>query len=222
MMIEKVLIAEDHESANLSVQRTLEGLGVLQPHYVYYCDDALLKIRKGVQDGDPYDLLVTDLYFEEDTSKQKLADGMALIKAARAVQPGLRVLVFSAEHRAAIIEQLFSKLAIDGFVRKARHDARELETAIGLIGQGQSYFPRHLAQLIGKKNVHDFSQYDIVVLSLLAQGTRQKDIPAYLRLHRIEPAGLSSIEKRLKLIRAVFEFSNNEQLIAYCKDTGII
>ena len=221
-MIKKVLIAEDHQHANFSVQKTLEELGLNDPDYVYYCDDALLKIRKGVQDSRPYDLLITDLYFEADGSKQMLADGMALIAAARKVQPELKVLVFSAEHRAAIIEQLFGKLAIDGYVRKARHDARELETAIGLIGQGQSYFPRHLAQLIGKKNAHDFSQYDIVVLSLLAEGTRQKDIPEYLRLHRIEPAGLSSIEKRLKLIRAVFDFTNNEQLIAYCKDMGII
>lgn len=221
-MIKNVLIAEDHQHANLSVQKTLEELGVAEPDYVYYCDDALLKIEKGIQDGRPYDLLITDLYFEEDSSKQRLADGMALITAARQVQPGLKVLVFSAEHKPAVLERLFEKFGVDGYVRKARHDARELKTAIGLIDQDQRYFPRHLAQLIGKKNAHEFTQYDVVVLSVMAQGTRQKDIPGYLRQHRIEPSGLSSVEKRLKLIREVLEFTNNEQLIAYCKDMGII
>src|SRR5258707_7321703 len=174
-MIKKILIAEDHQHANLSVQKTLEEIGLTDPDYVYYCDDALLKIRKGKQDERPYDLLITDLYFEADSSKQKLKDGMELIAAARMVQPELKVLVFSAEHKAAVIERLFNKLAIDGYVRKARHDARELETAIGLIGKDQRYFPRHLAQLIGKKNAHEFTQYDEVVLSLMAQGVRQKD-----------------------------------------------
>jgi two-component system capsular synthesis response regulator RcsB len=47
-MINKVLIAEDHESANFSVQKTLEDLGVSDPDHVFYCDDALLKIQKGV------------------------------------------------------------------------------------------------------------------------------------------------------------------------------
>lgn len=221
-MIKKVLIAEDHESANLSVQKTLEELGVPEPHYVYYCDDALLKIQKGKQDGDPYDLLITDLYFEEDQSRQKLSNGMELIKASREVQPDLKVLVFSAEGKAAAVEHLFEKLGIDGYVRKARNDARELKAAIGLIDKGQRYFPRPLRQLIGQKNAHDFTAYDVTILSLMARGLRQKDIPDYLREHNIEPAGQSTMEKRLKHIREVLEFNNNEQLIAYCKDMGIV
>lgn len=221
-MMEKILIAEDHQHANLSIRNTLAELGVSDPDYVFYCDDALLKIRKGAQDGRPYDLLVTDLYFEPDGHQQKLEDGMALIAAARKVQAGLKVLVFSAEHRAAVIEKLFDKFEIDGYVRKARHDARELETAIGLIGHGQRYYPRHLAQLIQKENAHMFTPYDIVVLSLIADGMRQGQIAAYLRLHKIEPYGLSSLEKRLKFIREVLEFTSNAQLIVYCKDMGII
>lgn len=221
-MIKKVLIAEDHESANLSVQKTLEELGVIDPHYVYYCDDALLKIQKAKQDKDPYDLLITDLYFEEDSSKQKLTDGMTLITAARKTQPELRVLVFSAEKKPAVIEILFEKFKIDGFVRKARNDAGELKKAIHLIGQYQRYFPRHLSQLITKSRAHQFTKFDIEVLSQMAQGRRQKDIAAYLHRQKIKPWGLSSVEKRLKHIRNVLEFNNNEQLIAYCKDMGIV
>ena len=55
-MIQKVLIAEDHESANISVQKTLEALQIFQPDYVYHCDDAALKIKKALQAGDPYHL----------------------------------------------------------------------------------------------------------------------------------------------------------------------
>ena len=222
MRIEKVLIAEDHESAKLSVQKTLEELSIADLHYVYYCDDALLKIQKGVQENDRYDLLITDLYFEADSRQQKLPDGMALIRASRIVQPDLRILVFSAEGKAAVIEQLFENLGIDGYVRKARYDARELKLAIDLIEKGQRYSPRSLRQLVGQKNAHDFTAYDVTILSLMARGLRQKEIPDYLRVHRIEPAGLSSIEKRLKHIREVLEFTNNEQLIAYCKDIGIV
>lgn len=221
-MIKKVLIAEDHLHANVALRYTLEQLTISESDHVYYCDDALLKIRKGIQDRRPYDLLITDLSFDPDGSMQALEDGMALIAAARKIQPELKVLVFSVEHRAAVIEKLFDKLAIDGFVRKARHDARDLETAIRMIDQGQRYYPRHLAQLIQKKNAHDFTKYDVAVLSQLANGKRQGKIPAFLRENKIEPYGLSSLEKRLKMIREIYGFTNNEQLIAYCKDMGII
>lgn len=221
-MIKKVLIAEDQESANISVQKTLEELGITQTDYVYYCDDALLKIQKSRQDDQPYDLLITDLYFEDDYRKQNIPDGATLITAARKVQPDLKVLVFSAERKATTIELLFNQQDIDGYVRKARNDAKELRTAIAHIARNQRYFPRHLIELIRQKNAHEFTQFDITILSLLAQGMRQKDMPAYLQHNNIQPSGLSSIEKRLNHIKEALEFTNNEQLIAYCKDMGIV
>ncbi|HEY4063636.1 MAG TPA: response regulator [Puia sp.] len=221
MTIKKVLIAEDHESANISVQKTLEELGITQTDYVYYCDDALTKIQKGKQIVQPYDLLITDLYFEEDHRKQDISGGMALITAAREIQPDLKVLVFSAEKKPTTIETLFNKQHIDGYVRKARNDAKELKAAIDQIAKNQRYFPRHLVDLIKQKNTHQFTPFDVTILTLLTQGIRQKDIPAYLQQENIQPSGLSSIEKRLNHIKEVLDLTTNEQLIAYCKDMGI-
>lgn len=47
-------------------------------------------------------------------------------------------------------------------------------------------------------------------------------IPGYLERQGIKPAALSSMEKRLKEMRQALNFSNNEQLAAYCKDIGIV
>lgn len=48
-MFRKILIAEDHESANLSVQKTLEDYPASATDFAYYCDDALDRIEKSVQ-----------------------------------------------------------------------------------------------------------------------------------------------------------------------------
>ncbi|MGN7820526.1 response regulator [Chitinophaga varians] len=221
-MITKVLIAEDHESANISVQKTLEELAITNIAYAYYCDDALNKIMQAVNAGSSFDLLITDLYFEPDGHKQALAGGIDLIAAARKVQPDLNILVFSAENRPTAIDQLYSNLEIDGFVRKARHDARELKEAIHEIARRRRYFPRHVRQLVDKKNTYSFSDVDITIIKLLAQGMLQKDIPVYLQRKGITPSGLSSIEKKLSQMKSVLGFTKNEQLVAYCKDIGAI
>src|SRR5579872_1410470 len=142
MMIKKVLIAEDHESSNISVQRTLEELGIRDPDYVYYCDDALVRVQKGLEVGDPYDLLITDLYFDADHRSQTLGDGAALIDAVQVFQPELRILVFSAESKVGVIEALYSLGNVDGYVRKGRNDAKELKAAIAKIGGNERYFPQ--------------------------------------------------------------------------------
>jgi DNA-binding NarL/FixJ family response regulator len=181
-----------------------------------------VRIQKSKEDDQPYDLLITDLYFEEDHRAQKISGGAALIAASRQVQPELKILVFSAESKAATIEMLFNKQDIDGYVRKARNDAKELKLAIDNINKNQRYFPRHLVQLIKQKNAHEFTEFDITIISLLAGGMLQKDIPAYLQQNRVRPSGLSSVEKRLNHIKEVLEFSKNEQLVAFCKDMGVI
>jgi DNA-binding NarL/FixJ family response regulator len=221
-MIDRVLIAEDHESVSISIQKTLEDLKVAHADYVYYCDDALSKIITCNKLGQPYDLLIVDLYFEEDGQPQQITNGIELVTAARAVQPDLKVLVFSAENKASVLESLFDQHEIDGYVRKARHDSKELKQALEQLSQNRKYLPRHITQLINKKNAYEFSELDIAIISLLAGGVSQKNIPDHLEKKQLRPSGLSSIEKRLKQIRTELDFTKNEQLVAFCKDMGII
>jgi DNA-binding NarL/FixJ family response regulator len=221
-MIQKVLIAEDHESASISVQKTLEEMGIAHPDYVYYCDDALLKIKKAIEQDSAYDLLITDLYFDKDHREQSLSNGKALIEAARQAQPAIKILVFSAEGRSAIIETLFNDLHIDGYVRKARGDAHELLKALATINNNGCYIPVFFKDQVKYKKAHEFTVFDTTILSLLAEGKRQQEISDYLKSKKIQPSGLSSIEKRLSQIREALGFSTNEQLIAHCVKMGII
>ena len=221
-MIDKVIIAEDQESANLSVQKTMEELRIKQIDYVFYCDDALNKIQMAKQKGQPYDLLITDLYFEADGTIQKIGGGFDLIRSVREVQPDIMILIFSAEHRPATIDMLFKNYEVDGYVRKARHDAKELKLAFEALSNQQQYYPRALTQLVKQSNTYEFTDFDINIISLLSQGYQQNEIPDYLKQRNIKPSSLSIIEKRLKQIRDELDFYKNEQLVLFCKEAGIL
>jgi len=221
-MIDKVIIAEDHESANLSVEKTIEELRISQKDHVFYCDDALNRIQIAGQKGEPYDLLITDLYFEDDRTIQKIANGFELIQSVRAIQPAIRILVFSGEDRPAIIDKLFKKYEVDAYVRKARHDIKELKQAFEALSKGQRYYPHSLVKHLRNSNTYEFTEIDITIIRLMSQGYQQKEIPVYLRKNNIEPYSLSSIEKKLKQIRDELGFSKNEQLVLFCKEAGLL
>lgn len=220
-MIQKVLIAEDHESASISVRMTLEVLGITNTLFVYYCDDAFSQIRRAVSETEPFDLLITDLFFEPDHREQKLSGGAELIAAVRAWQPHIKILVFSAEARPDIINNLFERENIDGYVRKARGDAHDLQTAITRIAENRKYKPIGLRQAMQQKNAHDFTELDIAIVRLLFEGKKQFELPALLEDLRIRPSSLSSIEKRLNLMKQSLNFSKNEQLVVFCRDMGL-
>lgn len=221
-MFEKVLIAEDHESSNISIRKALEDFGVAGHDYVYYCDDALSRVSQAMRGGNPYDLLITDLSFDDDDIPQKISSGTELIKAVRELQPGIKVLVFSAESKPSTIDRLFKDLNIDAFVRKARRDVTELKQALEAIFNKKTFLSTEIRRSIQLGNTYEFKEYDIVLISSLSKGMLQKDIPRYLQKHEIKPYGLSSVEKRLSYIKEALNFTKNEQLIAFCKDIGVI
>lgn len=221
-MFKKILIAEDHESISISVQKTLEDLHIPIVDYVYYCDDALAKVQKSIREQQPYDLLITDLYYEEDHHPQQIKDGRELIEKIREIQPSLKIIVFSAEHKSGIIDSLFKDYHINGYVRKARNDSKELKKSIASVYINENYLSLDLKQDVKKLNSYEFSAYDIALVSLLSKGILQKNIPTHLEEKNMKPNSLSSVEKKLNSLKEDLEVTSNEQLVAFCKDIGII
>ena len=221
-MFKKILIAEDHEMGSLSVQKTLEDLNIPKVDYVYYCDDAMSKVQKALRENDPYDLLITDLSFEEDHYTQNIKDGQELIQKVREIQPALKVIVFSGQHKSGIIDSLFKNYHINGYVRKARNDSKELKKSIASVFINENYLSTDLKQEVKKFNNYEFSAYDITLVTLLSKGILQKNIPVHLQEKDIRPNSLSSIEKKLNSLKEDLEVTSNEQLVAFCKDIRII
>lgn len=221
-MFKNVLIVEDHEMANLSLRGVLSNLGikVTDKDYVFHCDDALTRIQKALREGNPYQLMITDLSFDDDYPKQTIAGGRELIKAVRELQPTIKILVFSSENRAFIASELFKELNIDAYVPKARHDAKDLKLAIETIYQNKKHVSANLRQK--EENIHHFTDYDKMIVLLLSSGKSQKEMPNLLKQRNMEPSGLSSIEKRLSLIKTSLNITNNGQLIAHCIANKII
>lgn len=221
-MFTKILIAEDYESSNISVQKTLEDLKIPNSKYVSYCDDALERIKMSVLQKEPFELLITDLSFDEDYREQSLKTGQELISAAREIQPDLKIIVFSVEKKEVIIEKLFEDQEINGYVKKGRDDVKDLKKAIRTVFNNEKYISYDLKTKSAERNSFEFTDYDTLLVSLLAKGVLLKYIPDYLKENDLKPSSMSAVEKRLKDIKVSLEINSNEQLVAFCKDFGII
>lgn len=217
-MFSKVLIAEDYESSNISVKNTLDELKVEDIHQVYYCDDAISKAKRSVIDGEPFQLLITDLSFEEDYREQSIRTGKELIKEIRKIIPNLKIIVFSVERKPALIQELFDQYQIDGYVAKGRGDAHEIKKAVKTIVEGDKFFP----SVFKKNNVIEITQLEYQILKSLSKGVIQKNIPSYLQGKNIKPNSLSTIEKNINSLKENFGANSNEHLISITKDLGII
>ena len=220
-MFNKVLIAEDHEIRNLGVIKTLEELQITDYEFVSYCDDAVSKLKTAISEENPYDLLITDLSFDTDFREQKLSSGQELIAEVRQLQPNIKIIAFYIEKKPSIIDELFKKHHINGFVSKGRNDGKELKSAIKKVFENKIVIPQEIINSI-RNNSFEFTNYDVYLVELLAKGWRQQEIEDHFKNTNIKPDSRSSIEKRLSELRESLSAKNNTEMVVLCKDLGII
>lgn len=221
-MFKKVLIAEDHDTENFAVQVTLRDLGVVDPDYVYYCDHALAWIKNAIRAGEPYDLLITDINFKDDGSDQEIKDGLALVKAIKSVQPDIKVVVMTVQEITTTVHEMFREKLIDGYVLKARRGREHLKEALQMVYQGRTYQSADNKKSPQDLNAFEFSQLDLHIVNLLYQGVPQYQMPEKLKQLGAKASSLSTIEKRLNLMKESYGFTNNAQLIAHCREAELI
>lgn len=221
-MFSKVLVAEDFDGYSIAVTEALKKLDIAEVSHASYCDDALMWLRKAIGEGNPYDLLVTDLSFKPDGRKSQLETGFDLIHEARLRDPNLSILVYSIENRVHPVRELFDNHGIAGYVLKGRNNIPELQKAIVRIGEGYRYVSAELSHCLTDRALEEIGVYDIELMQRLARGLSVQQVAADFRQHDIHPCGQSSIEKRLNKLRDILGAQNNVHLVVLAKDMGLL
>jgi two-component system capsular synthesis response regulator RcsB len=222
-MFQKVITVDDLDTINIAVVQALEELSIPEIQHAKYCDEALLKIKRGLIENLPYDLLITDLSFKLDHRDEKLQSGEDLIKAVKKIQPTIKILVFSIEDKVHCIKNLIEKEGINGYILKGRNSIPELKKGIqNIYSNAKVFLSPELNNALLDKSLIEIETYDIELLSLLSKGLTQEEVSLQFKEVGIVPHGTSSIEKRINKLKIFFKANNNVHLIAIAKDLGLV
>ena len=219
----KVLVVEDIDSINIAVTETLKSFEIANIEYVKYCDEAFSIFKNANENGQPFDLIVTDLSFLDDQTDINLKSGEDLIEAVRNLQPSIKIIVYSIEDKSYRIQSLFENHKINSFVHKSRISIEELKTAIQLLSSnGKRFYSPAIISILEEEPMQEITTYDVKLLTLLANGIPQDKIDVNFQEMGVKPNSKSSIEKRINKLKLFFKANNTIHLIAIAKDMGIL
>lgn len=213
-MFKKVLIAEDFQDTNQGIVETLRtqcNIPVIQEEL--YCDKAYNRLKLSQSQNEPFDLLITDLFFKKDHVDRRLTSGLELIRAAREIQPDLKVIVNSMEDNPAKVNPLFKDENINAYVCKGRHGLSELVKAIQEVCHNRTYVSPQISLNVSD-NVFELDEFDIMILKDLADGLTKKEISERLKQQNITPNSESTIDKRVSRLFDEFGAKNTNHLLA--------
>ncbi|MCA0958301.1 response regulator [Muricauda ruestringensis] len=222
-MFQKVLIAEDHGLTGSGLRESLAALSIPEITVAHYCDDALLKIKAALQQGRPYEVLITDLSFKADYKNRNLVSGEELIAEVKKIQPDIKIVVYSVENRIGKIKTLYDNFGIDAFVGKERRDINEIAKAVSQVFEGKTYFSESLKHALrSSENQLELDEYDILLLKLLTKGLKQEEIAQYFQEKNYPASSLRSIQDRLGKLKTIFGAKTPVHLVAQAMERGFI
>jgi len=221
-MFTKVLVAEDIDSINIGVASALKMLKIQTVVHAVYCDEAYLKFKKAAREGEPFDLLISDLSFKKSHRNENLTSGEQLITTLKSEDPELKVIAFTIEDHPQKFLSLWETNNLDAYVCKDRNSLKDLRIAIESVFEGEHYVSDPLSSVLQKRNVLQLKEYEVELLTRLASGYSQDEIEKHFKENGIKPNSRSSIEKRLKELRDDFEAKTTIHLITIIKELRLI
>lgn len=219
----RILVVDNHHLFIQGVLNSLNELGFSDVSAFTSCDTAFQELKL-TQKTNPYQIIFTDLSFENSGNFQELDSGESLIKKIRKEKIEIKIVVISGHSETNRVFNVIQNLKPDGYLLKTECDTSEIGFTIQKVLKGDRYFSHDIHSRILKRNVVQI-RMDEAALQIL------KELPNYPKISNLEgiikkPNGdllkLRPIENKLSVLRTQLNANNNIDLVLKAKELGII
>ena len=219
----KILIVDDHQLIIQGLLCSLEEVGDFEVVTTSDCDDALHLIKASEKSA-PFQVVFTDLSFDNSTKETILNSGEALIKAIRVNEIQIKVAVITGHTETSRVYSVISNLKPNAYLLKSNCEAAEIGFAIQKMLKNEYYYSHIIHQKIIRRKITQI-KIDDVALQIL------KELPNHPKISNLEgiivknngnKIKLRSIETKLANLRIDLNAINNTDLILKAKELGLI
>lgn len=219
----RILIADDHQLVIQGLLCSLKEVGNFEIVTTNNCDDAFQLIKSNLKTN-PFQLLFTDLSFDNSTKDTNLDGGEELIKAIRNNEIDIKIGVITGHTETNRVFNVISNLEPNVYLLKSKCDATELGFAVDQMLLNKKYYTHEIHQKIMRRNIIQIQMDDIAIQIL-------RELPNHPKLANLEGVitkgdgsflKLRSIETKLGSLRADLNAVNNTDLVLKAKELGVI
>ena len=181
--------------------------------------EAAYKILTNPYPTTHYDIIFLDVILPPYEEKN-IKSGEDLAKLARLYMPSSKIIMLTSHTEAFVLYQIVKAINPEGLLVKSDFTPDELLHAFNDIVDGDSYHSatvrKSLKDLL-KSDVY-FDSHNRQIISLLNQGIKTKNMPAYLGL------SISAIDKRKAVIKSFFgiDKGTDEDIIMAARKSGFV
>lgn len=218
----KILIVDDHPLLVQGIKASLQEAGYENITTTDTCDKAfaLLKTHRNTA---PFQVLFTDLSFDNTTEETQLDSGEALIRALKDNFLNVKKVVLTGHSETNRVYSVIQNLDPDAYLLKGKSEAKELDFAIAKIMANEKYYTHEIHHKLMRRKVVSV-QMDETAIQIL------KELPKHVKVANLEgvikKGGVfikkRAIEIKIRELRDKLDATTNLDLVLKAKELGII
>jgi DNA-binding NarL/FixJ family response regulator len=219
----RILIVDDHQLVIKGILCSLKEVGDFDVVTTNNCDAAFNLIKADIN-SNPFQLLFTDLSFDNITDQSILQGGEELIKAIIHHEIDIKIGVITGHTETNRVYNVISNLKPNSYLLKSKCNATEIGFAIQKMLVGEYYYTHEIYQKIMYRNIVKIQMDDIAIqiLKALPNHAKISNLEGIIKKNDGTRIKLRSIEAKLANLRTDLNANNNTDLILKVKELGII
>ena len=219
----KILLVDDHQLIIEGILSCLKNIDGLEIETANSCDEAFSKIKSNLQTN-PFQLVFTDLSFDNQSQNNNLDSGEALIKAIQDEEIPIKVGVITGHSETNRVFNVIHNLNPSAYILKGNCSTDELNFAIQKMLKGEVYYTHEIHQKLLKRALVEIQMDDVAIQIL-------KELPRHAKISNLEGLikkndgsllKVRSIESKLSKLRTDLQANNNTDLVLKAKELGIV
>ncbi|CAM1345774.1 response regulator [Tenacibaculum crassostreae] len=219
----KILLVDDHQLILEGILSYLKDIDGLEIETANSCDEAFSKIKTSVHTN-PFQIVFTDLSFDNQTQNVVLDGGESLIKAIQKEEIPIKVGVITGHSETNRVFNVIHNLNPSAYILKGKCNTDELTFAIQKMLKDEVYYTHEIHQKLLKRALIEIQMDDVAVQIL-------KELPKHAKIANLEglikksdgsELKVRSIESKLSKLRTDLQANNNTDLVLKAKELGII
>ncbi len=219
----RIAVVDDHQLMLKGICNSLGEYANYETECYSSCDEAFAAIKEQ-QDTNPFDVLFTDLSFDNLTQSSQIDGGESLICKVKNEGITIKVGVITGHNETNRIYNVINNLKPDAYILKSHCTGEELHFAVQKMLRGDKFYTHEVHQKIMRRTIVQI-QMDEAAIQIL------KEFPKHAKITNLEGKILKSdgnfmkkraIEHKLTNLRIDLGAKNNTDLILKAKELGII
>jgi two-component system capsular synthesis response regulator RcsB len=219
----RILIVDDHQLVIQGILDALKEVGDFDVVTTTSCDHAYDLINTN-QNTNPFQILFTDLSFNNATEETHIGCGEELIKATKENCFDIKICVITGHTETNKVYNIINNLKPNAYLLKSKCNASEISFALQKMLQNEYYYTHEIYQKLMRRNIVQF-QMDAIAIQIL------KELPKQSKISNLEgiitkqdgkKMKIRSIETKLAKLRIDLNAKNNIDLILKAKELGVI